>query len=255
MAHDPTRNRERTVALLAGAVTVPAVLGLLLGLVVGGLVALLLLGLLVGLAVALSAWFGSSRFVLRGLGARPVALPADVPTGSPAARGAGVQRLENLVEGLCMASGLPQPALYLVEDPSPNARAVGVQRQRAAVVVTTGLLDVLTRVELEGVVGHLLARIRRDDIVPATLAAFLLGPLAQRALPPGVALEADAAAVATTRYPPGLAAALTKLKEDPRPVARCPRASLPLWIVPAAPAGTRPTDPDLDHRIAVLREL
>jgi heat shock protein HtpX len=159
------------------------------------------------------------------------------------------------VDGLCVASGLPRPSLHLVEDPSPNALAAGVQRQKAAVVVTTGLLEVLSRVELEGVVAHLLARIRRDDIGPATLAAFLLGPLAPRLAPSGTGLDADALAVATTRYPPALAAALAKLRDDPRPVTRAPRASLPLWVVPAAPADTRRTDPDLDHRIAVLREL
>jgi heat shock protein HtpX len=243
MAQEHARNRRLTAVLLAGAVLVPAVLGVLVGLLAGLLVPFLLVGLFAGIGLAAAAWFASTGWVLRRLGA--VAVPAEGP------RSAGIQRLENLVEGLCVASGVPQPRLHVVDDPAPDALAVGVRRHDTAVVVTSGLLDTLGRVELEGVVGHLLARIRHDAVAPATVAGFLLGPLAAKVVRPDL-VALDASAVGTTRYPPGLAAALTKLRDDPRNVARAPRASLALWVVPPAARGT---DPELDHRIAVLREL
>jgi heat shock protein HtpX len=245
MPHEPQHNRRLTVALLAGAVVGPTVIGLVIGLLLQLVLPFVIVGLFVGVGLALAAWFLSPSWALRRAGA--VAVP---PAGAEPRR-PGLERLENLVEGLCVASGLPQPALHLVDDVAPNAMASGVRRDAAAVVVTTGLLDTLGRVELEGVVAHLLARIRRDDIAPATLAGFLLGPLAAKVVHPDL-LDADETAVSITRYPPGLAAALTKLRDDPRSVSRASRASLGLWVVPPA---ARTPDPDLDHRIAVLREL
>ena len=70
------------------------------------------------------------------------------------------QRLHNLVEGLCIAAGLPKPRVYIVEDPAPNAFATGRSPKHAAIAVTTGLLEKLNRVELEGVVAHELSHIR-----------------------------------------------------------------------------------------------
>ena len=63
-------------------------------------------------------------------------------------------RYHNLVEGLCIASGLPKPRLYIVDDPAPNAFATGRNPKHAAIAVTTGLLEKMNRVELEGVLAH-----------------------------------------------------------------------------------------------------
>ena len=60
-------------------------------------------------------------------------------------------RLHNLVEGLCIAGGLPKPGVYIVDDPAPNAFATGRNPDHAAIAVTTGLLEQMNRVELEGV--------------------------------------------------------------------------------------------------------
>lgn len=84
-------------------------------------------------------------------------------------------RLHNIVEGLCIAGGLPKPRVYVVEDDAPNAFATGRNPQHAAVAVTTGLLEKLDRVELEGVIAHELAHIKNYDILVSTLAVTLVG--------------------------------------------------------------------------------
>lgn len=84
-------------------------------------------------------------------------------------------RLHNLVEGLCIAGGLPKPRVYVIEDPAPNAFATGRDPKHAAVAVTTGLLEKLNRVELEGVMAHELSHIKNYDILVSTLAVTLVG--------------------------------------------------------------------------------
>jgi heat shock protein HtpX len=87
-------------------------------------------------------------------------------------------RLHNLVEGLCIAGGLPKPRVYVIEDPAPNAFATGRDPRHAAVAVTTGLLARLDRVELEGVLAHELSHIKNHDILVSTLAVTLVGVVA-----------------------------------------------------------------------------
>jgi heat shock protein HtpX len=87
-------------------------------------------------------------------------------------------RLHNLVEGLCIASGLPKPRIFIIEDPAPNAFATGRNPKHAAIAVTTGLLEKMNRVELEGVVAHELSHIRNYDILVSTLAVTMVGAIA-----------------------------------------------------------------------------
>ena len=84
-------------------------------------------------------------------------------------------RLHNLVEGLCIASGLPKPDLYVVDDDAPNAFATGRNPDNAAVAVTTGLLEKLNRIELEGVLAHELGHVKNYDILVSTLAVTMVG--------------------------------------------------------------------------------
>jgi len=84
-------------------------------------------------------------------------------------------RLHNIVEGLCIAAGLPKPKIYVVEDPAPNAFATGRDPQHSAVAVTRGLLEKMNRVELEGVIGHELAHVKNRDTLVMAVAATLLG--------------------------------------------------------------------------------
>src|SRR6187200_736600 len=88
------------------------------------------------------------------------------------------KRLHNLVEGLCIAAGLPKPGIYVIDDPAPNAFATGRNPQHAAIAVTTGLLEKMNRVELEGVLAHELSHIRNYDILVSTIAVTLVGAVA-----------------------------------------------------------------------------
>jgi len=87
-------------------------------------------------------------------------------------------RLYNIVEGLCIAAGLPKPRIYIVDDVAPNAFATGRDPKHAAIAVTTGLLEKMNRIELEGVLAHELSHIKNYDILVSTLAVTLVGFIA-----------------------------------------------------------------------------
>src|SRR5437870_11160401 len=84
-------------------------------------------------------------------------------------------RLHNVLEGLCIAAGLPKPRVYVIDDPAPNAFATGRDPKHAAVAVTTGLLEKMNRIELEGVLAHELSHVKNYDILVSTLAVTLVG--------------------------------------------------------------------------------
>lgn len=84
-------------------------------------------------------------------------------------------RLFNLVEGLCIAGGVPTPKICVIEDDAPNAFATGRNPEKAAIAVTTGLLARMNRAELEGVLAHELSHIRNYDTLVATAAVVLAG--------------------------------------------------------------------------------
>ncbi len=197
-------NRRRALVVC----TAPS---LILGLVLGALTAIAvpLLGVLVAVVVTVVVtiwlWRRASGVVLRAVGAR---------------RSDEIERprLHNLVEGLCATMGLPHPAIYIVDDPTPNALAVGRDPRSAALVVTSSLDERLSLVELEGVLAHELVHIKRRDTVIAGAAVSVLAPLAAvsgsgagmvRALVgQGREFVADQRAVSVVRYPPGLGSAL-----------------------------------------------
>ncbi len=86
--------------------------------------------------------------------------------------------LHRVVENLCIAAGLPVPKIYIVDDAAPNAFATGRNPQHAAVAVTTGLLAILNRAELEGVLAHELSHIGNRDTLISTAAVVLAGFIA-----------------------------------------------------------------------------
>ncbi|MFH0737924.1 MAG: M48 family metallopeptidase [Candidatus Micrarchaeota archaeon] len=86
--------------------------------------------------------------------------------------------LYNVVEGLALASQIPMPKLYVIEDPSPNAFATGRDPKHASVAVTTGLLKMMKREELEGVVAHEISHIANLDIRFAMIAVVFVGAIA-----------------------------------------------------------------------------
>ena len=85
------------------------------------------------------------------------------------------RELHNIVENLSITAGLPKPAVYIVSDHSPNAFATGRDKEHAVVAVTTGLLSILNRTELEGVVAHELSHIGNRDILLSTIVVVLVG--------------------------------------------------------------------------------
>lgn len=86
--------------------------------------------------------------------------------------------LWNAVENLSITAGLPMPALYVIDDPSPNAFATGRDKEHAAVAVTSGLLGILNKTELEGVIAHELSHIGNRDILLGTVVVVLVGFIA-----------------------------------------------------------------------------
>lgn len=88
------------------------------------------------------------------------------------------KHLHNVVEGLCIAAGIPKPKIYIIDDSAPNAFATGRDPNHSAIAVTTGILDKLNRAELEGVIAHELSHIRNYDIRLMSLTVVLVGIVA-----------------------------------------------------------------------------
>ena len=165
-------------------------------------------------------------------------------------------RSHNVVEGLCAAAGLPKPALHVLDEDAPNALALGREPRTASLVVTSGLLEKLTRIELEGVLAHELTHVKTADSLVSTIAIGTVGRVAPGLVPKVVGgpreTLADVTGVALTRYPPGLISALEKLRDDPAVLRSSDRAIAHLWIEPPV------ADlfcPPLEERIQALREL
>ena len=87
-------------------------------------------------------------------------------------------RLFNIVEEMNIASGLPKmPDIYIIDDPALNAFATGRDPKRAAVAVTSGLLQKLNRDELQGVIAHEMSHIKNRDVLLMTMAGVMLGTI------------------------------------------------------------------------------
>jgi len=85
--------------------------------------------------------------------------------------------LYNIVKRLTQAAGLPMPKLYIIDEDQPNAFATGRNPEHSAVAVTTGILRLLSREEIEGVIAHELSHIKNRDILVATIAAAIAGAI------------------------------------------------------------------------------
>lgn len=89
--------------------------------------------------------------------------------------GPSSKALYRILENLCITAGLPVPKLYVIDDPAPNAFATGRNPEHGVICVTTGLLEKLTKQELEGVISHELSHIGNRDILLSTVAVILVG--------------------------------------------------------------------------------
>jgi heat shock protein HtpX len=248
-------NKRRSVLLIAGFIVVVAAVAWAVLLLLGFGIAGLIIGLVIAGAGSFVAYWKSDAVALRMAHARP----ADPEQYA---------RLHNVVEGLCIAAGLPKPRVYVIDDPAPNAFATGRSPRHAALAVTTGLLDKMNRIELEGVLAHELSHVKNYDILVSTVAVTLVGlpavvlrpvfgPVVPLALGRSREGSADVSGVSLTRYPPGLISALEKLKADKTVVHFSSRATAHLWIESPLGQANRmfDTHPPLDDRIKTLKEL
>ena len=126
---------------------------------------LLPLAILVALVMTFVSFYHSDKIVVSSMHARP----AD-KTEFP--------HYVNSVESMALAAGLPMPAVYVIDDPSPNAFATGRDPQHALICATTGLISILNRQEFEGVVAHEMSHIKNYDIRFMMLVAVLVGAIA-----------------------------------------------------------------------------
>lgn len=191
-----------------------------------------------------------------------------------------------VTENLCITAGMPAPKLYVIQDPAPNAFSTGRDEKHAVVCATTGLLSMMDRAELEGVIAHELSHIRNRDILLMTTAVVLAGfvailadiflrmsiwgggrrdsrdgngnallmvlavvgiilaPLAATLIELAISRRreylADASGALLTRYPDGLASALTKIGQYAAPMRSASHATAHLFI--GDPFGAKPSD-------------
>ncbi|MCA9353105.1 M48 family metalloprotease [Patescibacteria group bacterium] len=96
-------------------------------------------------------------------------------TGAKEALYNDAPELHRVVENLAITAGLPKPKVFIINDPAPNAFATGRNKNHAVVAVTTGLLEVLDKNELEGVIAHELSHIGNNDMLVSTVAVVLVG--------------------------------------------------------------------------------
>ena len=127
-----------------------------------------LIAILLAAGTSWSAWRSGAKRVLDASGAQELITPATPE----------LQRLDNVVEEMAIASGVPKPKIWIVPDPDPNAFATGRDPFTAHIAVTEGLLKVLDRDELQAVVAHEMSHIRNYDIRLMTLLAAMVGSIA-----------------------------------------------------------------------------
>ncbi len=147
-------------ALLLGLMTV---LIIFIGGAVGGQSGMIMAFFLAGILNIGSYWF-SDKIVLAMYHAQEIS-PQDHP------------EIHQIVMELAQQAGLPKPRIFLIEDDSPNAFATGRNPQHAVVAVTSGILRILSRQELKGVLGHELAHVKHRDILIGSIAATMAGAI------------------------------------------------------------------------------
>jgi len=252
-------NIRRTWALVLGFLVVVIAVGYAISWYYGNPV-ILYIAIFVAVATNFYAYWESDKLVLSLNRARPASREEFFD-------------FYTVTENLAITAGLPQPKLYVIDDPAPNAFATGRDENHAVVCATTGLLALLTRSELEGVVAHELSHIKNRDILLMTVAVVLAGfvaivadiflhmslhgggsdnkqgnaifmvlavvgiilaPVAAKLIQLAVSRRreflADASGALLTRYPEGLASALTKIGSANIPMLHSSHATAHLFI-------------------------
>ena len=152
-------NTTKTTLLLAMLTGFFVMVGSALGGANGMLIALLF-----AVTINMAAWWFSDKMALKMSGARAVT-PAEAP------------ELHRMVEVLAQRAGIPKPSVHIIDSPTPNAFATGRSPAKGAVAVTTGIMQVLSRDELAGVIAHELAHIKNRDTLISSIAATIAGAI------------------------------------------------------------------------------
>ncbi|WP_078429042.1 zinc metalloprotease HtpX [Alkalihalobacterium alkalinitrilicum] len=161
------KNKRKTIFIVAGFILFVMMIGAALTYIsYGELYSGIIMATVIGGLYATFMVLSSTNVVMRMNHAKEVRSKNDHPF------------LWNSVENLAMVARIPQPKIYIINDPSPNAFATGITPKKGAVAVTTGLMNTLNREEIEGVLAHEVAHIRNYDIRLSTIAIALVSAVA-----------------------------------------------------------------------------
>ncbi len=155
-------NIRKTWFLLTGFFLFIIIIGFALSYIYGN-PNLLYIAVVISLGMNFFSYWFSDKLVLSMAHATPIESKDNYP------------ELWNTMENLCITAGLPMPKLYIIDDPAPNAFATGRNKEHAVIAVTTGLLPLLTKSELEGVLAHELSHIGNRDMLVNTVVVVFAG--------------------------------------------------------------------------------
>lgn len=162
-------NKRRTLLLMVALALIPGIMaeivGLAMGLPLGPASAIAGAAIAVSLLVAVWGYRSGDSMVL------------SVSEAKPASR-EQYPALYRTVENLCIGAGVPMPRIYVIQDGAPNAFATGRDPRHASIAVTTGLLEKMSKLELEGVIAHELSHVRNYDTRVMLITAILIGMIA-----------------------------------------------------------------------------
>ena len=166
--HDEIKKNIASTYLLIGIIlAVLLVLTYTIAYTIGGdyFLIILIIGIPISIGYIVFGFYNSDKIAIKSANAKP-------------ATESNYRQYHNTVEGLCIASGLPKPKLYIIQNQQINAFASGRDPKHAIICVTQGALDKLTKQELEGVLSHELSHIANYDIRFMTITAVLVGMIA-----------------------------------------------------------------------------
>jgi heat shock protein HtpX len=161
------KNKRSSFLLIGIVLAILLALVYTIGFVMGGdyFFFILIFGTIIAIAYVVGGYYKSADLAIASVNAKPATNPE-------------YRQYNNIVEGLCLASGLPKPKLYVMHNTQINAFASGRDPQHAVVCITDGAIEKLSKQELEGVLAHELSHIANYDIRFMTLTAVLVGMIA-----------------------------------------------------------------------------